>query len=81
MTAAAATPVRKRRMAKTGMFGTKAQANVPTEKTARHAGHHPQLADAIAQRTVEQLEQSVGQGVGRDDDRGRRRAWCGSRAR
>ena len=37
MTAAAATPVRNRSTAKTGMLGTKAQANVPTEKTARHA--------------------------------------------
>ena len=37
MTAAAATPVRKRRLAKTGMFGTNAQANVPKEKMARHA--------------------------------------------
>ena len=37
MTAAAATPVRNRKVANTGMFGTNAQANVPIEKTARHA--------------------------------------------
>ena len=44
----AATPVRNRRIAKTGMLGTNAQANVPNENTTRAMVRNNMIASARA---------------------------------
>jgi hypothetical protein len=51
------------------------RAGERAERKDREArGHDANLADAIADRAVEQLEETVGQSVRRDDHRGRWRA-------
>ncbi len=58
MTAAAADAGQEPQDREDGQVGDEGAGERAERKERQARGHHPQLADAIAERTVEQLEQA-----------------------
>ena len=68
MVAAAKMPVRARKAVRSAEPGRGGAERRRDGEERERDGHHAQLAEAVGERTVEQLEEPEGQHVGGDED-------------